>query len=174
MNDQNFERREEAAATRLDGSTARFNPALPYTGTVAPDDSVTLTDANGKTFTQKIPGAWMKVQRSPTNPPGLSVGFVGDDIEAVSLVEKRAAQLSVPLLCSHDHTRVIGFLDVSRGGLEFEFASDQRITREQMFNIFGGAGVEVLEQEITQDETYIKRGRIYEFSLCPAMQGATE
>lgn len=24
------------------------------------------------------------------------------------------------------------------------------------------------------DETYIKRGRIYEFSLCPAMQGATE
>jgi len=70
----------------------------------------------------------------------------------------------IPILLNHDHQRIIG---TWRGDGIAEFLPDQRITKDQLFNIFGGAGIQVLEW--LEDETgeYVRKFQILEFSLCP-------
>lgn len=74
----------------------------------------------------------------------------------------------IPLLLNHDHTKVIGWF-----GDNWEIHIPDGLERELLFNIFGGAGIIVVEQEIRTDRhtgrqtIYVIRAQILEFSLCP-------
>jgi hypothetical protein len=71
----------------------------------------------------------------------------------------------IPILLNHDHTKVIGLW--KRGGIA-EFLPDQKITKEQLFNIFGGAGIRVIESFEDATGKYVRAFEILEFSLCPS------
>lgn len=70
----------------------------------------------------------------------------------------------IPLLFNHEHTKPIGMW---KGNGVGEFNADQRITREQLFNIFGGAGIRVREMFVENGALYIRAFEILEFSLLP-------
>jgi hypothetical protein len=70
----------------------------------------------------------------------------------------------IPVLLNHDAGKVIG---IWRGDGIGEFNADQRITREMLFNIFGGAGVRFLEVFDEAGVVYVRKFEILEFSLVP-------
>lgn len=78
--------------------------------------------------------------------------------------------VELPILQNHDHTRPIGRWEA--GGIG-EIFPGVNITVDQLFAIFGGAGVKILAHEIVLDaftgkySTYVRRFEILEFSLCP-------
>jgi hypothetical protein len=76
-------------------------------------------------------------------------------------------EANLPILWNHDHTRKpIGMVEVSSGLVSFRFDDSVRISHENMFEIFGGAGIKVTEMERLEDGTVlIKAGSIMEFSL---------
>lgn len=147
-----------------------FDPTLQFTGSVDENDLVTLTDANGKTHTEKVPGAYLAVT---SGNAGMSVGYdVRGDISCVSVPVARSPSLVIPILRNHDHASPpIGMLIVSGRRLVGELQTG--VTREDLFRTFGGAGIRVLEQEIRTDEntgrmeTLIRKFEVMEFSLCP-------
>lgn len=68
----------------------------------------------------------------------------------------------IPVTVNHDHSREpIGLLRQVGASIEVELVD--ALTHEQVFQIFGGAGLVVRE---TVDDK-IKRFEILEFSLCP-------
>lgn len=77
----------------------------------------------------------------------------------------------VPLLMNHDHQRLIGTWEPGGVG---EFLPEFKVTSDELFAIFGGAGVRILTKDIEIDERtgkpiiYVRRFEILEFSLCPA------
>jgi hypothetical protein len=71
----------------------------------------------------------------------------------------------LPILWNHDHTKPIGSVEAVDGALKFKFSEDVKITREKMFEIFGGAGIRVTEMEEIDGVVTIKSGEILEFSF---------
>lgn len=63
----------------------------------------------------------------------------------------------IPILDRHDQTRVLGRVFSDVGGLHFELINP--VTRDQLFNIFGNAGI-----RITECGEYVTSGTILEFS----------
>lgn len=76
----------------------------------------------------------------------------------------------IPILLNHDHQKVIGLW--RRDGIG-EFAPDQRITREMLLDIFGGAGLRILEQFTDAEGTFVRTFEILEFSLTTSQAGAS-
>lgn len=75
--------------------------------------------------------------------------------------------MNIPILMNHDQTKPIGFVEVIDGALHVRFAEDVRITRDMAFQIFGDAGLQVLEATDEAGVMLIRHGRILEWSLCP-------
>lgn len=69
----------------------------------------------------------------------------------------------IPILLNHDYNKVIGMW--KRDGVA-EFLPDQRITKEQLFDIFGGAGIRVIESFEDATGKYVRAFEIVEFSMC--------
>lgn len=74
----------------------------------------------------------------------------------------------IPFLLNHDAAKPIGIW--GRDGIG-EFNPDQRITREMLFEMLGGAGVRILESFLEDGVIYVRAFEIMEFSLVnlPAM-----
>ena len=76
---------------------------------------------------------------------------------------------STPILWAHDRTRQIGVVEQGGEVMKFRFDEDVLISRDNLFEIFGGAGIRVTESELLPDGTrLIKAGQIMEFSLVNA------
>jgi len=73
----------------------------------------------------------------------------------------------LPILSQHQSEKPIGKVVIGKNGnLAIEFSKDAGINRDMLFDIFGGAGIRVLESELVGDVQVIKRAEIIEFSLC--------
>lgn len=76
--------------------------------------------------------------------------------------------ITIPILVGHDSTAApIGIVREIDGKLCVEFRADVRMTREMVFEIFGGAGLLVTETTIEDGVIIIRKGEILEFSLPP-------
>jgi hypothetical protein len=147
-----------------------FNPVLPYTGSVDENDVVTLTDANGATHAEKVPGAYSAARSGKA--AGMSIGYdVRGDVSCVSIPIDRSLGVVIPILRNHDHASPpIGLLTISGNGLTGEMLIDA--TREDLLSVFGGAGIHVLEQDVRFDDNtgsaqiFIRKFEVLEFSLC--------
>jgi len=73
--------------------------------------------------------------------------------------------MQIPILLKHEHDKQIGVLREENGGLFVEFQSDVYITQEWLFEIFGGAGIRIIEMHEKDGVFYIRKGQILEFSL---------
>lgn len=73
----------------------------------------------------------------------------------------------IPILLDHDRSKQIGCVRFHATYLSFEFNKGVEITREQLFEIFGGAGVMATEIEEKGGVYFIRSGKLIEFSLCP-------
>lgn len=76
--------------------------------------------------------------------------------------------MQVPILINHEHDKPIGVVREVDGNLFVEFTADMKITKEACFEIFGGAGLQVLEATEEAGIYYIRKARIVEFSLTPS------
>lgn len=75
--------------------------------------------------------------------------------------------MNIPILINHDQSKPIGFVEVIDGAPHVRFADDVRITLDMAFQIFGDAGLQVLEATEEAGVMLIRHGRILEWSLCP-------
>jgi len=86
-------------------------------------------------------------------------------------------ELTIPILLHHDRSKVIGVMqtDPDKPGLFVRFTSDVQITRDMLFEIFGNAGVRVMEAEMNDDglNFTIKSGQILEWSMSPQIEETT-
>lgn len=73
--------------------------------------------------------------------------------------------MKIPILCKHDHTKPIGSVESINGALRFKFSEDVKLTLENLFEVFGGAGIRVTEMEDVEGVVTIKSGEILEFSF---------
>jgi hypothetical protein len=76
--------------------------------------------------------------------------------------------LEVPILIDHDcSVKNIGTIRPRQDGLFVEFLPDVKITRYNLFEIFGNAGIEILRHSCSADGNtmYIHSALILEFSL---------
>lgn len=75
-----------------------------------------------------------------------------------------------PILMGHDHSRLIGSIQLVDGRLMAEFSVGMDITKELLFDIFGGAGISThhIGPSGKGDGYHVFRGQILEFSLCAA------
>lgn len=74
--------------------------------------------------------------------------------------------MNVPILLNHDQTKPpVGVVEIRDGGLFVRFTDDMKITREMAFEIFGNAGLQILECTDDSGVMLIRRGRILEWSL---------
>ncbi len=74
----------------------------------------------------------------------------------------------IPILLNHDPSaKPIGYvLSHADGSLRVRISKDVRITREMLFDIFGGAGIRINSSALEKDGTMvIHEGTILEFSL---------
>lgn len=79
--------------------------------------------------------------------------------------------MNVPILLNHDHqTKPVGFVEFVDGAIHIRFATDVKITTEMAFEIFGNAGLEVLEYSDEGGVMMIRHGRILEWSLPPKVE----
>lgn len=76
--------------------------------------------------------------------------------------------MELPILINHEHDKPIGMLREDDGKLFVEFLADMKITKDACFDIFGGAGLQVLEATEEDGVFYIRKARIVEFSLTPS------
>lgn len=76
--------------------------------------------------------------------------------------------MTIPILLEHDTMRVLGTLTGAGNGMLVEFRPGSNVTKEMMFDIFGGAGFRVTECYYSNqpDVMHIKKAWINEFSLC--------
>lgn len=74
---------------------------------------------------------------------------------------------SLSILMTHDHTKPIGFVEVIDGRSHVHFTTDMKITKDMAFQIFGNAGLQVLEATEDAGVMMIKDGRVLEWSLSP-------
>lgn len=79
--------------------------------------------------------------------------------------------MNVPILLAHDHRKPIGCVEVVDGQLHVRFAADITITKDMAFEIFGDAGLQVLECTEENGVMLIRHGRILEWSLSPPPVG---
>lgn len=75
--------------------------------------------------------------------------------------------MRTPILLNHDQSKPIGFAEVIDEQLHVHFSADMKITKELAFQIFGNAGLQVLEATEADGVMLIRRGRILEWSLSP-------
>jgi hypothetical protein len=76
--------------------------------------------------------------------------------------------MRVPILLNHDHTKLLGSLQADPcrpERLVVRFIDG--VTRDQFFQIFPGAGMVVIEGELSSEVERVKVAEILEFSLCP-------
>ena len=76
--------------------------------------------------------------------------------------------MQIPILLNHEHDKQIGLLREQDGKLFIEFMADMKITKEACFEIFGGAGIQILEATEEAGIYFIRKARIVEFSLTPS------
>lgn len=70
----------------------------------------------------------------------------------------------VPILINHDQSVApIGYVDIQNGRICFKFS--QPILKEQVFSIFGNAGILMTETEVRNGELFVSAGEIIEFSV---------
>ena len=74
--------------------------------------------------------------------------------------------MNIPILIKHDQEQEVGQVYTKDGGLYFEFPKDSKISRDRFFSTFG-VGFAVIDANYgaENDEFWIIKGRIYEFSL---------
>ena len=76
--------------------------------------------------------------------------------------------ITAPILLNHDQTIPIGFVELVDGARHVRFTRDMTITREMTVDIFGNAGIAVLEATEENGVMLIKTGRILELSMSPS------
>lgn len=74
----------------------------------------------------------------------------------------------VPILWNHDQGKPIGWVNVEDERPTIEFNETARINKDQLFEIFGGAGILVTDCYQVDGITYVRKCQILEFSLCAA------
>lgn len=72
--------------------------------------------------------------------------------------------MKIPILLYHEKDNPIGVVVAEGGKLFINFKENINITRENLFNIFGGAGIRVIEED-HNGCGYIRKAQIFEFSL---------
>lgn len=75
-------------------------------------------------------------------------------------------KVDIPFLLNHDASKPIGVWRKDGVG---EFNPEQRITREMLFEMLGGAGVRIIESFAENGQLYVRAFEIIEFSLCGTM-----
>lgn len=76
--------------------------------------------------------------------------------------------MEIPILLNHDGTKTIGVVKTTHDNkLVLEFAEDVKITKEMAFDIFGNAGLKLLQLSEESGVFYIRKAQIVEFSLMP-------
>lgn len=71
----------------------------------------------------------------------------------------------IPITVNYDHSKPpVGFIQVEDNRITFAFYSP--ITRTELFELFGCAGIRITEAEMKEDELLIKTGEILEWSFC--------
>lgn len=71
--------------------------------------------------------------------------------------------MNTPILRNHDHSQApIGAIDIQDGRICFRFS--QPIPKDQVFEIFGNAGIRMTETEDRDGELFVTAGEILEFS----------
>ena len=73
--------------------------------------------------------------------------------------------MTIPILLNHEAAKPIGVAEFQDGQMFVRFVDDVKITREMAFEIFGNAGLLVLESTEEDGVMLIRRGRIVEWSL---------
>jgi hypothetical protein len=81
-----------------------------------------------------------------------------------------------PILINHDKRRPIGVVEIVDRQIHLRFMQHV-VSREMLFNIFGNAGVQILE---TNSDGMVRRARIVEWSVpeqesahyCPKCEGS--
>lgn len=73
--------------------------------------------------------------------------------------------MKIPVMLDHDIDKIVGFVRVQDGKLLVDFLPEEKITKEQAFEIFGGAALGIIAWTTEKDNCYIHRARIIEFSL---------
>ena len=72
----------------------------------------------------------------------------------------------LPILRNHDHRQPpIGYVRTVDGEVFFEFIADVLVTREIAFEIFGNAGLRIIESSERNGLLVIHKGQLLEFSL---------
>jgi len=79
--------------------------------------------------------------------------------------------LIIPILNNHIHTIApIGFVYLVDGILHFRFRDDVSITLDMVYQIFGNAGIRVMDSADDKDGRYVIRsGQILEWSIGPVI-----
>lgn len=80
----------------------------------------------------------------------------------------------LPILFKHDHKRPIGVVLFDNGAVKFKFSEEVKVSLDQAFEIFGGAGIKVTSKELVDGVVIIKEGEILEFSFSPNTSGITQ
>lgn len=84
------------------------------------------------------------------------------------MMQKEGDSMTIPILQNHDHTKSpIGFVEMVDGIPHIRFAADVKITKDMAFQIFGNAGLQILETTEEDGVMLIRNARILEWSLDP-------
>jgi hypothetical protein len=75
--------------------------------------------------------------------------------------------MQIPILLNHEPSKAIGWTEIVDGQLQFVMAADSQITLDMAFQVFGNAGLQVLEATEEDGVMMIRRGRILEWSVAP-------
>lgn len=77
--------------------------------------------------------------------------------------------MQIPILKNHDRAAQIGYVYAEGDKLMFKITDERSITKQELFEIFGGAGVMIAEHKHHEagEVVEITAGRLLEFSLCP-------
>ena len=74
--------------------------------------------------------------------------------------------MSMPILQNHEHQKSpIGIVDMKNDRLYFKLV--KAISKDQVFEIFGNAGIRFDKYEDRNGELFVTSGEILEFSFCP-------
>jgi hypothetical protein len=80
----------------------------------------------------------------------------------------RGGVMDVPVLQNHDAANLLGRLSSDEDGrVRFVSLPDARLSEDEFFRIFPGAGVQFKGVDFERSERFIREALIFEFSLTP-------
>ena len=71
----------------------------------------------------------------------------------------------IPILRNHNSREAIGKIAADKNTLVVEFLPDAHITLDKIFSIFGNIGFELIDSELRDEVTIIRKFQIREFSI---------